>query len=371
MSRFPLTDAFPGVAGIERIELCTLPTPLDSGAAMLSVGGVGAGSATASPASLRVKRDDLTSRLYGGNKTRKLEFLLGDALAQNRRAVITFGAYGSNHALATAVHARALGLEPHVVLSPQVPGPFAARTLRAHAGLGTGLHVVEGWSGLRTAVELKHELTERDGIEPAVVPMGGTNALGALGYVNAALEVVAQARKDGSPVPDVVYVAAGTLGTAMGLAIGFAAADVPTRVVAVRVTPEELAADTVARTLAADTVALLRTYDAGFPTLTFDDIRFELEHEWFEPGYGIVTLVTTEAVAVAAGDDIALETTYTGKAFAALLGDADYGRLAGEHAVFWNTYNSAPLPPAGDDADLPPVLRTYVEECDWVFGSKE
>ena len=141
-----------------------------------------------------MKRDDLTSQRYGGNKVRKLEFLLGEAVAKERRAVITFGAYGSNHALATAVHASALGIETHVVLVPQAPGPFAARTLRAHAGIGTRLHVAEGRDSKRIAVEVKRALLERDGVEPAIIPMGGTNSLGTLGYVNAALELLGQAQ---------------------------------------------------------------------------------------------------------------------------------------------------------------------------------
>jgi D-cysteine desulfhydrase len=365
MPTIPLVDRFLGVAALPRVELCTLPTPLERADAMLP------GSDSAQIGGLWVKRDDLTSRLYGGNKTRKLEFLLGAALAENRRAVITFGAYGSNHALATAVHASALGLEPHAVLSPQAPGPFAARTLRAHAALGTHLHVVGDWDGKREAVRVRRSLTERDGMEPCVIPMGGTNALGALGYVNAALEVLAQAAETGGREPDVVYVAGGTLGTAIGLAVGFAAAESATRVVAVRVTPDDIASETVARGLAERTIALLSSLDLAFPALGYRDLRFVLRHDWFEPGYGVVTPETTEAVRLAAGNEVALETTYTGKAFAALADDARCGLLARNDVLFWDTYSSAPMPAAGGDDALPPVLREYVAECDRMFGRKD
>ena len=365
MPTIPIVERYAGVAKLPRVELCTLPTPLELAVAPLScadadvLGG------------LRIKRDDLTSRLYGGNKTRKLEFLLGDALAEKRRAVITFGAYGSNHALATAVHASALGIEPHVVLSPQAPGPFAARTLRAHAGIGTQLHVVGDWDGRRAAVGVRRMLAERDGLEPCVIPMGGTNALGALGYVNAALEVLAQVAETCAAVPDFVYVAGGTLGTAIGLAVGFAAAGAPTRVVAVRVTPDDIASEAASRSLAEHTVTLLRSLDSAFPTLEYQDLRFVLRHDWFEPGYGVVTPETTEAVRLALEDGVALETTYTGKAFAALLDDARCGLLAGRNVLFWDTYNSAPMPGAGSDDALPPVLREYVAECDRIFGRKD
>ncbi len=349
----PLFERFPGTAIIPRVELCSLPTPIAS----IAIDGA--------PADLRIKRDDMTSAVYGGNKVRKLEFLLGQALAEKRKAVLTFGAYGSNHALATAVHARALGLEPHVVLSPQEPGPFAAATLRAHAGLGTVIHLVDGWDGRREAVAAKQQLAERDGVEPLVIPMGGTNAVGATGYVNAAFEVLAQNVQ--SP-PDIVYVAGGTLGTAIGLAIGFAAAGARTRTVAVRVTPGEVANPSFAHRLASDTVEMLRRLDSTFPPLAPDDLAFELRDDWFEPGYGVVTPVTSDAVDAASALGIKLETTYTGKALAALLGDTAAGKLDDQQVLFWDTYNSAPMPAPGDVESLPTVLQDYVAICDEQFG---
>lgn len=331
---------------------------------------------------LWVKRDDLTSSAYGGNKVRKLDFLLGDALARGCRAVITFGAYGSNHALATAVHATALGLEAHVVLSPQEPGPYAPRTLLAHAGLGSHIHTVEGWDGSRKAVEVRAMLRERDGVEPCVIPMGGTSARGTVGYVNAALEIAEQveaSEKDlgamivqvGDVVrPDVVYVAGGTLGTAVGLAIGFAAAGMHTRVEAVRVTPLEVASDGLITELTSRVVDLLREFDDSFPCLTADDLNLALRHEFFEPGYGVVTPETTHAVQLAAAGGLKLETTYTGKAFSAMLSDALAGRLADDHVMFWDTYSSAPYPTAGPLEALPAVLRDYIAECERLYGKQ-
>ncbi|MDI6712840.1 MAG: pyridoxal-phosphate dependent enzyme, partial [Anaerosomatales bacterium] len=99
------------LAPFPRGGIAQLPTPLEPAPGLAAELGLSA---------LAVKRDDRTSPRYGGNKVRKLDFLLGQALAEGRRAVVTFGAYGSNHALATALHARALGLEPHRVrLEPE------------------------------------------------------------------------------------------------------------------------------------------------------------------------------------------------------------------------------------------------------------
>lgn len=350
-----LDSRFPDAASLPLAGIAVLPTPIERLDALAGELGI---------ASLLVKRDDLTAPLYGGNKVRKLDYLLGKAIAEDCTAVITYGAYGSNHALATAVYARVLGLEPHVVLSPQAIGPFAAATLRAHAGLGTVVHPVDGWDGAPEGARVSAELAERDGIEPLDIPMGGTSPLGALGYVNAAIEVVDQL---GGRDADVIYVAAGTLGTAIGLAVGLAAVGAQARVVAVRVTPAEVAAESVAVELAEQTIALLRSLDDSFPDLTYDDLAFELREDWFEPGYGVVTPQTLEAVSLAAGSGIKLETTYTGKAFAAMVADARAGKLAGSRVVFWDTYNSAPMPAPGDADTLPPALRDYVAECDRAF----
>ena len=359
----PLFERYPGTAALPLAGIAVLPTPIEwPEAEWFENEPIGP---------VWVKRDGLTNPVYGGNKVRKLDFLLGDALAKGAKTVLTFGAYGSNHALATAVFARELGLEPHVVLSPQELGPYAPATLLAHAGLGTVLHLADGWDGKRAAVTAIRELASRDGVEPYIIPMGGSNALGCVGYVNAALEAVEQSRTAILLLaqPDVVYVAAGTLGTAIGLAIGFAAAGVGTRVEAIRVTPPEVANDQTARLLAATTVAQLRMLDESFPALEFEDLAFALRDEFFEPGYGVVTPQTREALSLAEQAGVKLETTYTGKAFSAMLEDARVGRLhPDEQVLFWETYSSAPMPAAGPIEALPAVLRDYIAACEREFG---
>jgi D-cysteine desulfhydrase len=269
-----------------------------------------------------------------------------------------------------------------VVLSPQAPGPFAAATLRAHAALGTVIHPIDGWDGRREAVRAMRELGERDGVEPLVIPMGGTSATGAVGYVNAAFELAEQvppsalitSPADAEPMwPDVVYVPGGTLGTAIGLAIGFAAleragARPAPRVEAIRVTPGEVANIGFAERLVAGTVALLRTHDQTFPAFTLAELRFELRDEFFAPGYGVVTPETSSAVGRAADAGIKLETTYTGKALVALLADSVSRRLgAHEHVLFWDTYHSGEMPPPGSADALPDPLPAYIAECDRLF----
>jgi 1-aminocyclopropane-1-carboxylate deaminase/D-cysteine desulfhydrase-like pyridoxal-dependent ACC family enzyme len=163
-------------------------------------------------------------------------------------------------------------------------------------------------------------------------------------------------------LPDVVYVAAGTLGTAVGLALGFALAGTATRVEAIGVTPAELRDEAVARTLAAETVSLLAEADT-MPQLRLEDLGLTLREEFFAPGYGVPTPQTAEALRTAEGVGMHLETTYTGKAFSALLADARAGRLDQKRVLFWNTYSSAPYPEPGDIETLPAPLRDYIAEC--------
>ena len=327
-----------------------------------------------------MKRDDLTSTLYGGNKMRKLEFLLGDALKKGQRAVITFGAYGSNHALATAVHASALGLEPHVVLSPQAPGPFAARTLRAHAGLGTKLHLIDGWDGRRAAVEAKRELAARDGVEPAIIPMGGTNALGALGYVNAAFEVIDQAKTlDLGPLsiqrgdfvlPDVVYVAAGTLGTAIGLAVGFRGRGRPhegrrrSRHARSRSAPTPSPRSSpprrsrcCARSTPASPTSRRVTSTSSCATTGSSPATASSHPRPRTRSRKLRRTASSSRPPTPARRSRRCSATRAG------------GRLdRADHVLFWDTYNSGPMPPEGPDDALPPVLQDYVAECDRLFG---
>lgn len=366
-----LAERFPQANSLPIAAIAQLPTPLER--------MHGAWLDEMPVSELWIKRDDLTSPEYGGNKVRKLSYLLGDALSKNATSVLTFGAYGSNHALATAVHARARGLEPHAVLSPQEPTPYAPATLLAHAALGTVLHPTDGWDGRRTAVLASGEIERQDGVVPYVIPMGGTNASGVLGFVDAALEFARQIAEDddsgsghGESIGefDAVYVAAGTLGTAVGIALGFAAAGLTTRVEAILVTPPEIACEDVARRLVADAVCALGTLAPDFPRLTFDDLSLTLRREYLGPGYGLASPEAREAVELAAESGYELETTYTGKAFAAVIGDARSGNIRpGDRVLFWNTYSSALRLQPGPVEALPLVLRDYIAECERRFGA--
>ena len=328
----PLCDRFPGTKTLAHVTLGCFPTPVEPVPELARLLGIH---------SLFVKRDDVSGSAYGGNKVRKLEFLLGQALAESRRAVITFGGLGSNHVRATAVYGGQLGLQVHAVLAPQPSTPYLEANLRADRAAGATLHFVESYSqALRRGAELHDEITVHDGIEPFVIPFGGTNSRGTIGFVNAAIELAGQIEAGALPEPDLVYVPYGSSGTASGLALGLAAVGLRTSVVGVRVVPAESTSPERTRRVMEESVTLLRELDAGFPSVKAESVALAVRDGFLGDGYASATAESLEAVALAEANSMHLETTYTGKALAALIADARAGTLAGKTALFWNTYNS-------------------------------
>lgn len=293
-------------------------------------------------AELWIKRDDLSGRRYGGNKVRKLELLMGAALARASKSVITFGAAGSNHALATALVARQLGLRCVNVLGPQVNSVAARRNLMASYQAGAKLVYARWQYTPVVAAREFFDLWAKDGCAPSVIPPGGSSPLGALGFVNAALELASQWEQQvGGPLPDVLYVASGTMGTCVGLAAGLALAGWPTRVEAVRVTVAPYTSMARARIIYRGIGTLLSK--AGLRLPEWDESRFRLRDEFFGGEYARHTPESAAAVRQAWSRwGLRLEGTYTGKAMAACLHDLESGKMAGRRIVFWNTYNSRP-----------------------------
>jgi D-cysteine desulfhydrase len=174
-----------------------------------------------------------------------------------------------------------------------------------------------------------------------VIPFGGTNARGLIGFVNAAIELADQIEAGALPMPDLIYVPYGSTGTACGLALGLAAIGLRTSVVGVRVVPAESTNPDRARRVMEEAMGLLRGLDAGFPAVNLDRVALEVRDGFLGDEYAAVTAESLEAVALAQADNLHLETTYTGKALAALVADAKAGKLASKTTLFWNTYSSA------------------------------
>jgi D-cysteine desulfhydrase len=304
---------------------------------------------------LYVKRDDLSARTYGGNKVRKLEFLLGRAMACGAERVQTVGAAGSNHALATAIYARQLGLASTLLLYHQPNARYVARNLLMGRRHGARLELA---GSDRAAARQRPRGVYN-------IPMGGSSTLGTIGFVNAGLELAAQVRRGELPEPARVYVALGTMGTAVGLLLGLRAAGLRSILVAVRVVPPHVASPQKFARLHRNTGRLLRRLEPSFPPAPLEGIEFR--DEFFGDQYARFTAEGMRAVALAREHEgLTLEGTYTGKAFAALLDDARRSpeQRAGP-TLFWNTVSSAAFPAdlmQDDYRSLPPALHRYFEE---------
>ena len=266
---------------------------------------------------LWVKRDDLASGVFGGGKVRKLELLLAEAKALKRGRVITFGGAGSNQCLATALFAPRAGLQASVVLSPQPRSEPVARQLRMLAATQAEIRFSkEVGSAEVTAMTAM----QRDGAAPYVLPAGGTSALGNLAFVAAALELDAQIRAGMLPEPAWLVIAAGTLGSAVGLCLGLAITQRKTRVLAVRASSAHYSNPDRARALYGETARLIASGAPQDSVPALDPDRFVFESRELGAGYGRSTRSGEQAAHLAADlEGYRLEPTYTQKALAAVL----------------------------------------------------
>ena len=350
---------------IPYVSLCDLPTPVQK----LEHAGEELGLKD-----LYIKRDDLSGKLYGGNKPRKLEFLLGDALRVRAKKVLTFGGAGSNHALATALYAQKLGMKSISLLTDQPNAHYVRKNLLMSRYAGAELHLCG--AGLESSLTvpmfrfhtvlqmLKHSLL--NGRFPRMIPAGGSLPLGIVGFVNAAFELRDQIESGEMPEPERIYVAAGTMGTSAGLLLGLRAAGINCKVIAVRVVGEEFTNIQGMLDLIGKTNSLLHSLDPSFPAYEFTRNDVEIKHGFYGRRYAVFTEEAVEAVDfMKQKEDIALEGTYTGKAFAALMDDAKHSYLQGTITLFWDTSSSVDLTPFISDIDyhkLPRSFHKYFEE---------
>jgi len=355
---FPLFELFPKLPQrVARAELGRFPSPVEPLTAVARELGVSGSESW-------VKRDDLSSAVYGGNKVRTLELLLAEARARGHSRVFATGAFGSNHALATALHAPQLGLEPGALLFPQPISEAAFSNLRALVATGSRLHALPHWSAFPFGLAWLRLSAER---EAYVMVPGGATPLGALGYVSAGLELGRQVAAYELPAPRRVIVGVGSTCTSAGLLVGlalaahfrvgFEPATLP-RLVSVRVSPWPVTSRMRILSLAARCAQLLRELaGAQVPPLDARALgaHFEVDGRYLGPGYGQPSVAGNDAEALWRRLALpALDGTYSAKAAARVLAGMR-GREAGP-TLFWSTKSSAPLPTrALDEATLAAV----------------
>jgi D-cysteine desulfhydrase len=269
------------------------------------------------PSRLYVLRDDRTSPLYGGNKVRKLEWILGRARRRGKRAVLTAGAWGSHHAFATALFAREAGMRATLILYPQPRTPHVDEVLAASRATGARLYRLPSIAlvGAATIAACVACLASGEGLPTAVAP-GGSDAFGTLGYVEAGLEIAEAVARGELPPPDFVYAAAGTCGTVAGLSLGLGIAGLTSaRVVGVRVVPAFVASVGRTRGLVEAAAALIAP---AVPDAVRRAVPVEILGGELGAGYGHATAAAEVCRDAARDAGLETETTYTAKALAGL-----------------------------------------------------
>jgi 1-aminocyclopropane-1-carboxylate deaminase/D-cysteine desulfhydrase-like pyridoxal-dependent ACC family enzyme len=332
------------------LTLCELPTPIERIERIAALH-----TPRARAAELWVKRDDRTHPIYGGNKVRKLEWLLADARARGARRIVTVGAVGSHHVLATTYFGRREGFDVEAVLVPQPRTQHVVDVLRAGIALGLRPVPVRSWAAAVPALLARlADSGSALGGGSRFVPLGGSSLTGTMGYVSAARELAAQVRAGKMPEPDVCVVALGSGGTAAGLAAGFQAEGMKTRVVGVCVSRPAWALLVHSRLLARGCVKSSRSDRLN---------RLRTDPRFLGKGYGHATPEGEEGARVAAAAGLVLDPTYTAKAFASALWHLRARR--GRVVLYWHTLSSAPLGPllegAPSENELEPRLRRLLE----------
>lgn len=310
------------------------------------------------PGRILVKREDLSAAPYGGNKIRKLETLLAEAIRQGARSVVTVGAAGSNHVVATTVWAQRLGMTVDAAVIPQPLAPYVAENVQAAVRSGCRYWWASSPAALPYAVaRATLACLRRDGRLPYVVGPGGSSALGAAGACDLGLELAGQlAAEDALPAD--IFVPLGSGGTLVGLVLGLALSGVDACVHGVHVYHRVLLSRPVVTRHIERTIALLRSFDPTIPHVSDVGSRLVLVGDQLGAGYGHPTWEALQAVRMAAeGGQVRLETTYSGKTLAALLAHA-HRASPDRTQVFvatWSARRARELPGGSERPDALPA----------------
>ena len=316
---------------------------------------------------LWIKRDDLSSPIYGGNKVRKLEFILGHAKKKKKSSkLITFGGIGTNHGVATAIYCNKLSIPCKLLLFWQpVTRQVQENLLILNKNNTELVYKNTLWKtvfGYYLFERLKHPAA-------CFVFAGGSNVVGTVGYVDAAFELKAQIVRGEIAEPAVIICALGSGGTLAGLALGVQLAGLKTKVIGVRVSeshlgPFQACTHGTVKKLMRDTYKFLKKKIHRFP-----DIKIappQILQDYIGEGYGYPTQEGNTAYHKArVRENIVLDPTYTAKTFAAVIDYCQGPGLDIGPILYWNTYNSVALSKqaaAVNYRELPVKLQPFIEQ---------
>ena len=320
------------LSGFSRVRLCHCPTPLE----LLENLTAALGGPT-----IYIKRDDCTGLATGGNKARKLEFLIGEAIERGADTVITQGAVQSNHTRQTAAAAAMFGLKGKVLLERRVPDTADSYERTGNVLLdrifGAELEFRPSGTDMNEAArDLAEQLRETGG-KPYFIPGGGSNRVGALGYVNCALELLRQADDQGLRIDGLVH-ATGSAGTQAGLIVGIEGSDSGIPVYGISVRNPRDKQESAVHDLVIDTAEYVGVGKIARNKVVAND-------DYVGPGYGQPTPGMVEAVSLLARTEgILLDPVYSGKGMAGLIGEIRKGTFSkDDNIVFVHTGGTAAL----------------------------
>ena len=289
-------------------------------------------------ADIYVKRDDRSCSLYGGNKPRKLEFVIGRALERGSRRLVTTGALGSHHGFATTILGRSVGLATTLVLVPQPITPEVERSLELDAAYGAEIVRASGVAHAALATLRVLAASQWRGEKPHLVWTGGSSRVGNLGFVSAAFELAEQIEQGMLPKPAEILVPIGSGGTVVGLVVGLRLAGLDCRVRGVRVSDILPPSSRALARSARATLNRMRRLAPDIPALDLRASDFLVDASELGPGYGVATPSGTAAQACAQELGLELDATYSAKCFAALIARARSAALPQGPVLFWSTY---------------------------------
>lgn len=315
---------------LSKITLAQLPTPLHGLPNLCEKLGFSG--------KLYIKRDDLTGLAVGGNKSRKLEYLMAEALKRDADTIITAGGLQSNHCIQTLAAAKKLNLDCHLVLSGKEP---AEKNGNLYLDLlaGAHIHYVDRADRDPRMHELAEELRKK-GKHPYVIPVGGSNALGSVGYTMAMPEVVRQMELMNIKC-DRIIVAGSSGGTLAGMVLGAKIAGYQGKITGISIDRVKTGKEAFAPELAelANKTAELLELD-----IKLKDEDFDLEYDYLGEGYAVVGDNERKVIRLLAQTEgIFIGPVYTGRAMGAMIDCINKGKWQNETILFWHTGDTVAL----------------------------
>ncbi len=354
MSTLTLFEMYPLLKEkIPHISIGEFPTPVEN---MEQLGQA------INAAQLYVKRDDLSGKLYGGNKIRALEFLFGGAIHAGYQEVIAFGFPASCQALAQAIYAPEFGLKSIAFLGPQIKSQQARQHLLAYQSIR---------ADVRPALPIIFLFLIQYRLQHGRFPklLEASTPVGMIGYVSAGFELRKQIEQGLLPEPNLIYISLATMGTAVGLILGVKASGLQTKIVAIdnggKILGRKIATFANVTKLFRKTNDLLHSHDPSFPLLEISEREFQIRSGYERERNSLITEAGAHAMKQAKElENIELDEMFTANSFAALIADGKAGKLYDKVVLWWNSYSSRDFSAQIASADyrqLPKYFHRYFE----------